>query len=514
MSASREKQSRQDLMDSGWVDPKATREADQKKKDKRSNTIYAVVGILFALAVIVALVWNSGMVQKKSTAVTIDGENYTAAEVTFYYQNTYSAFLNQFYSVLGYLGYDSSLPPKSQTLNDTAAIMLEAEAGITWHEYIMREALTEMAAVQNGRKQAEAEGFVYPENVALQHEASMMSLESMSAANGLSPEGYLASTFGAEMPVEVYDEHLLATLQYEAYMNAHSDALSYTAEELEAAYELDPRAYDLVSYEYLTIPGDVSSDIAEPTNEDKTAAMEAAKKTAEALLAKYEAGTPLEDLADDAAGIRYSSSDSFAYNGDIVSMWLFDGNRKDGDCEIVEGATTQYIVKLNERFRDEENTVNVRHVLIQPAAGTLTAEDDGYEAEQAQLLSDAKAKAEELYAQWKSGEATEESFAQMAMESSSDSSSVNGGLYSRVYVGQMVAEFNDWCFDSSRKPGDTGIVETAYGYHIIYFCSEDLPRWEVLVTQDLATEDTFNFIDTLSADSVIERHNFGMKFVG
>ena len=33
----------------------------------------------------------------------------------------------------------------------------------------------------------------------------------------------------------------------------------------------------------------------------------------------------------------------------------------------------------------------------------------------------------------------------------------------------MVAAFNDWCFDSSRKPGDTGIVETTYGYHVMYF---------------------------------------------
>ena len=33
----------------------------------------------------------------------------------------------------------------------------------------------------------------------------------------------------------------------------------------------------------------------------------------------------------------------------------------------------------------------------------------------------------------------------------------------------MVANFNDWCFDASRQPGDHGIVETEYGYHIMYF---------------------------------------------
>ena len=33
----------------------------------------------------------------------------------------------------------------------------------------------------------------------------------------------------------------------------------------------------------------------------------------------------------------------------------------------------------------------------------------------------------------------------------------------------MVQAFNDWCFDASRKTGDTAIVETEYGYHVMYF---------------------------------------------
>jgi hypothetical protein len=37
----------------------------------------------------------------------------------------------------------------------------------------------------------------------------------------------------------------------------------------------------------------------------------------------------------------------------------------------------------------------------------------------------------------------------------------------------MVAEFENWCFDESRKPGDTGIVQTTYGYHVMYFVEEE-----------------------------------------
>ena len=35
----------------------------------------------------------------------------------------------------------------------------------------------------------------------------------------------------------------------------------------------------------------------------------------------------------------------------------------------------------------------------------------------------------------------------------------------------MVETFTDWCFDSSRQPGDNGMVETEYGYHLMYFIS-------------------------------------------
>ncbi len=37
----------------------------------------------------------------------------------------------------------------------------------------------------------------------------------------------------------------------------------------------------------------------------------------------------------------------------------------------------------------------------------------------------------------------------------------------------MVTEFNDWVFDANRKAGDVELVETDYGYHIIYFVAKD-----------------------------------------
>ena len=68
-------------------------------------------------------------------------------------------------------------------------------------------------------------------------------------------------------------------------------------------------------------------------------------------------------------------------------------------------------------------------------------------------------------------------------------SASNGGLYEDVAPGDMVEEFNDWCFEDGRTPGDTGIVKTKFGYHIMYFvsASEQL-YWEAQAESQYRTE--------------------------
>ena len=59
----------------------------------------------------------------------------------------------------------------------------------------------------------------------------------------------------------------------------------------------------------------------------------------------------------------------------------------------------------------------------------------------------------------------------------------------------MVETFNDWCFDASRKPGDTGIVETSYGMHVMYFVGSGDPMWKVEATSAMRNkkfEEWFN----------------------
>ena len=122
-----------------------------------------------------------------------------------------------------------------------------------------------------------------------------------------------------------------------------------------------------------------------------------------------------------------------------------------------ESFETSHILKV------DKPVISVRHVLIMPEE----QDEEGNYTDEAWAA--AEQKANELYAQWQSGEATEDSFAQLAKDNSADGNAASGGLYTGVYPGQMVDSFNDWCFADDRQVGDSGVVKTNYGYHIMYF---------------------------------------------
>ena len=140
--------------------------------------------------------------------------------------------------------------------------------------------------------------------------------------------------------------------------------------------------------------------------------------------------------------------------------------------------------------------VDVRHILLMPA-----------DTEDEQSWLDCEKEAQDLLDQWLAGDADEASFAALANEYSTDSgSNTNGGLYQYVQEGQMVAEFNDWCFDTSRQYGDYGIVKTSFGYHLMFFAGEQ-PAWHVYAEQT-AKNQLLN--DTLEA--LLEKYPADVKY--
>ena len=485
MSASREKKSRLDQSASDQLSPKTFQERERQKAERRNNFLYGLIAVAVVLVLAVSLIWRSNIIARNATAVTIDGEKYSAAEVSFYYQTVYRSFLNYNSYYVNYLGLNTSASLKGQTINATAASMMGVEEGSSWHDYIMDSTVEQMTTIQRALKQAEDEGFQYPASLETQYQDNMTALKDTAAGSGLSVNAYLQRTYGSVMTEKVYGQQVLRMLRYQAYVSAYSDSLTYTDTELETAYQADRNTYDNVSWNYVVVSGaaesttDAEGKTVDPTEEETAAAKEAAKQTADEILAAYKNGTSLESAAEGYEKATYYSTDDASYYDGVIGNWLFDSARKAGDTDVLEVGSSYYVACFLNRYRDETPTVDVRHILIMPESGTKATTDDGYEEEQTQLKDAARTEAEELLAQWKAGEATEDSFAALALANSDDGSKYNGGLYTRVTPGQMVTEFNDWCFDSSRKSGDTGVVDTSYGSHVMYYVGTDLPVWQV-----------------------------------
>ena len=146
--------------------------------------------------------------------------------------------------------------------------------------------------------------------------------------------------------------------------------------------------------------------------------------------------------------------------------------------------------------------VDVRHILVQVKGGT--AAEDGTTTYSDEEWKTCETAAQEILDQWLAGDKTEESFAALAAEKTEDpGSQASGGLYQQVYEGQMVPEFNDWCFDESRQYGDYDLVRTSYGYHVMFFVKSE-PRWTYYAESDWLNEQSAKLLEEVVAKYPME----------
>ena len=159
-----------------------------------------------------------------------------------------------------------------------------------------------------------------------------------------------------------------------------------------------------------------------------------------------------------------------------------------------DSAYSYYVIRFEGRELDQEQTHNVRHLLVKAgsANGTATPTQEEYD--------EAEKKAQSLLDEWKAGEATEESFIALASANSSDSSSAqNGGLISNITSSSNYVEaFRNWSLSPARKEGDVELVKTEYGWHIMYYVSTNDPIWRQNTTTALRTQDYETLADGAS----------------
>lgn len=201
-------------------------------------------------------------------------------------------------------------------------------------------------------------------------------------------------------------------------------------------------------------------------------------------------------------GEEHSDDEELKYSG---LDWLFSSDRKAGD---IKQYSTSVVYVISPASISDRKTINIRHILIAPETddenGDVTAATD------AQWKA-AYEKASKLLSGW---DKTEDGFAKLASENSTDPGSKdNGGLYENVITGQMVNSFSAWCFEDGRKAGDTGIVKSDNGYHIMYFVgANDQTVWQYNAKQALASDDSKSAAEKLEEEYTIKENWFGSRY--
>ena len=197
----------------------------------------------------------------------------------------------------------------------------------------------------------------------------------------------------------------------------------------------------------------------------------------------------------------------------MYADWLYSADRTANDVTVVEQENSgYYVVLFQSRDDNSYHTVSARHILIKAE----DSDNDGtYSDDDKQK---AKASIDDVYERWMQSDQTEDDFAQLANSFSQDSgSNTKGGLYEHIYKGQMVQEFNDFCFDPARKPGDVDIVfnesDSYCGYHLVYFVGQGERYCDYLADQALRSADFEKWGGTFF-DGWTSTELKGMKYVG
>jgi parvulin-like peptidyl-prolyl isomerase len=516
MSASTEKKIRQAAREAG-TDKKmlaAQEEARKKAQSKRRWTL-GTIGVVLLIALIIFL--DSGILYK-TTAYTVGDRKYSASELSYHYATQYYSTVNQYGSYASLFGLDTSSGIKGLDKQTSPY-------GDTWKEQFLTAAESELLQVKALCDYAEANGIELTDEEIAEVDANFENLDSLAKTQGYaSADKMLAANYGQGVTVEMARSAAIDAALANKVLTEKQNSLEYSSDELEAKYEENKDSWDKFSYVYYFVEAEKTTTQDADGNDTETVtteALDAAKAKADAIVTAYnEADSALEGedklnaaLAD--SGIDGTAQSSSYVSGSSISVaadWLKDASRKTGDitAEVNSSETGYNIVVFLSRDDNHYNTVSVRHILIQAEAS-----EDGTYTDEAKAA--AKARAEEILAEFNAGDKTEDSFAALANEYSEDEgSNTNGGLYEGITKGQMVQEFNDFCF-AGHKAGDTGIVygeSSSYaGYHVMYFVGEGEQYSDYLAENSLLSTDMNAWIEELT--SAYETSvGTGINFVG
>lgn len=453
---------------------KKKEQQEKEKKNKKRTTIIAAV--IAALCVIgVGAVFFTRYQAVNGTYITINDEKISKVEFDYYYHVVINNYQSMYGTYMGYMGLDITADLYSQDYSED----------MSWGDYFEEMAIDFMKETKALANDAKASGFTY--DVAAEYAQFEESFTQAAASAGMSVGNYCKSMYGDYATMSRIKPMIEESIIYSAYYTEKRASIQPSDEEIEAYYDENKDDYDYVDYRFFTMAAEYEKPEGGEAVSDEVleAAMKEAKEKTEAFIAKVEAGEKFNDVCKE-----YADEEDTTYedeNGSFVeakgesnissdySDWLFDASRKAGDITYVEDTVNSryYIISFEKRYLDEALSANVRFILTASADGAAIVEE------------------------WKGGEATEESFAEL-VEKYSEGDKTNGGLIEGVTSGSVLSDIQSWLFKEERKTGDVTSISAANGNtYVLYYAGTGKPQWKVTAGNTMASQMMTEYVENL-----------------
>lgn len=531
MSASAKKKLRKEET-AAQLTEKQLKAKKEAKKLKTYTTIFvAVIAVVLVASLAIAgmnFFKNSGIKEKNTVAAVIDGHEFNTVDMSYYYVDTVQSNYNSWVSAYGdstamfmsMNGLDISLPLGEQTYSD----------GTTWADYFIDLAINRAQSDYLLAKLAKEEGMELSENSQTMLEQTFNNLPAIATLYGYSDvDSYLHSVYGPGASMDTYREYAevsaLATDYYQAYQNnlVIDDAAirAHEAENYDKFSNFSYASYVISYSDFLTGGTEDEDGKVTYSEEEKEAARAAAKAAAEALpqcATEEELNAAVAAIKDGAKSTAYDGIHYSSINVNAVD-WMADSSRKEGDFTVVANKTTTTDENGQETtvissytayvfLGRNDNTMplaNVRHILVNFEGGTT--DENGNTVYSDAEKAAAYEEAENLLALYEMSAMTEQDFADLATANTDDTgSAATGGLYEDItpQKGIYVESFTDWATDPAREAGDTGIIESTYGYHVMYYVGDDEMTYrDSMIAEEIRTQTIGDWYDGIMASAAI-----------
>lgn len=456
---------------------KRLRQEEKRRQEAKRKKIELTVALSAVALVVIALCsvlvankirqnyLDSGKGLREVTAMST--ENYTVdnAMLTYFIYNDYYYYVNYYGENASYYGIDEE--------KDLSEQIYDNQSGETWLDYCTEEAVGNLKSMLILCEDAKKNGFTLSEE-------DKGKIDTML-------ETVTPSDFGRGVNIDDIRKCLEISYLASEYQNSLKDGITVSDEEIESYYNENAKDYQTAKYisykiEFADPDDEASTKISEEEAKNFAEALKNAKsveefkaavtnhlKATQKDITEEQIQTKLDAIIE--TGINYNAEQD-------IPVWAFEEGRAQFDTnQILNEDNNYFIVYMLTQVptKNEDKVVDVRHILF-----NFENYDD---------KDSAKKAAKDVLNKYNEGEKTEESFTALATQYNEDpGSKSSGGLYEGVYVGQMVQPFNDWCFDESRKEGDVGLVETEYGYHVMYFVKDGGAKYKHDILGVLETE--------------------------